>query len=93
MSEFRNIADRSINGVAASGTGTQEAIDHLHGLVRRPITALMNRSLGLWFDFLQSVLQRNLSLPTKDVRFGYKVSVYRIPLTSACPRSGDQLGT
>jgi hypothetical protein len=32
----------------------------------------MNRSLGLWFDFLQSVLQRNLFLPTRDLRQGYK---------------------
>lgn len=65
-------ANNSVNGVAETGTGAQEAIDHIHGLVRRPVTALMNRSLGLWFDFLQSILQRNLFLPTRDVRNGYK---------------------
>jgi hypothetical protein len=60
--------------MTATGDGTQQVIDHLHGLVRRPVTALMNRSLGLWFDFLQSILQRNLFLPTRDLRHNYKVS-------------------
>lgn len=61
-----------VNGVATTGSGAQDDINELHGLVRRPITAIVNHSLGLWFDLVQSVMQRDLGLATKDLREGYK---------------------
>lgn len=57
-----------------TGTGAEEIAERLHTLFKRPIIAVLNRSVGLWFDLVECILQRDLLLTTKDIRVGYKVS-------------------
>lgn len=60
-----------MNGIATTGGGAQLIANRLETLFHRKITAVLNRSLGLWFDLIECVLQRDLLLITSDVRLGY----------------------
>lgn len=73
----------SVNGIGTTGTGAQEIINHLHKLFHRPVTAVLNRSMGLWFDLIECILQRDLLMVTPDIRVGYHVrAVGKVSSTS-----------
>lgn len=61
-----------INGVATSRSGVTLDLIHLEKLFKRPVTGILNRSLGPLMDVLECVVQRCFSINTRDVRFGYK---------------------
>lgn len=58
-----------------TGTGSEDISKELHRLFKRPIISILNRSLGLWFDLVECILQRDLLLITSDIRVGYKVGL------------------
>ncbi|BEI79725.1 hypothetical protein CcaverHIS002_0102540 [Cutaneotrichosporon cavernicola] len=61
-----------VNGVMTTNSGAEDIALRLHELFKRPITAVLNRSYGLWFDLLECMMQRDLLLTTSDIRVGYK---------------------
>lgn len=65
--------DCSVNGIATTGSGVQQAIDHLHEITCRPVTGIHNRTLGAWFDLFECILQRDIHINSANIRNGYKV--------------------
>ncbi|GMK59610.1 hypothetical protein CspeluHIS016_0802160 [Cutaneotrichosporon spelunceum] len=61
-----------VNGVMTTNSGAEDIAARLNELFKRPITAVFNRSYGLWFDLLECMMQRDLLLTTSDIRVGYK---------------------
>lgn len=62
-----------VNGIATPPRQAQISVDFLHTLTGRPVTALLNRTLGVWFDLWECLLQRDLHQATADIRDGYRV--------------------
>lgn len=62
----------SVNGIATTGSGAQLIANRLHELFGRSVTAVLNRSLGIHFDIIECILQRDLLLTTTDIRVGYQ---------------------
>ncbi|RSH88092.1 uncharacterized protein EHS24_000619 [Apiotrichum porosum] len=60
-----------VNGICTTGSGAQLVANRLQQLFGRPVTAVLNRSLGIFFDLLECILQRDLFLTTPDIRIGY----------------------
>jgi hypothetical protein len=55
-----------------TNSGAMDIGHRLNTLFKRDITAVLNRSFGLWFDLLECMMQRDLLLTTTDIRVGYK---------------------
>lgn len=62
-----------INGIATSRSGMKLALRRLEQLFQRPITGILNRTLGPFVDLLECILQRDARYSTRDVREGYDV--------------------
>ncbi|KAL3433731.1 hypothetical protein BDV09DRAFT_205150 [Aspergillus tetrazonus] len=60
-----------INGIACGQTWLQSNIDRLAYTFRRKITGVHNPSSGLVFDIIESLIQRDFSYATRDVREAY----------------------
>ncbi|KAL1411876.1 hypothetical protein Q8F55_002858 [Vanrija albida] len=60
-----------VNGICTTGSGAQSNVDRLQTLFHRPVTAVLNRSLGMLFDLGECILQRDYRLITQDIRVGY----------------------
>ncbi|KAL1407385.1 hypothetical protein Q8F55_006807 [Vanrija albida] len=67
-----------VNGISTPPNAAQISVDFLHTLTGRPVTALLNRTLGVWFDLWECLLQRDLHQATKDIRDGYRPLVEAI---------------
>lgn len=63
----------SINGIATDGWTAEATVDYLQNLFHRPITGVLNKTLGMWFDLIECILQRDLFWTTQDIRSGYEV--------------------
>lgn len=61
----------SVNGVATSVSQAVNIADHLEDMFNRRITCVGNKTLGLWFDLVECILQRDVLLITSDIREGY----------------------
>lgn len=70
--EYNGEAWFFINGIATSRSGITLDLIRLEQLFKRPVTGILNRSLGPLMDVLECVVQRCFSINTRDVRFGYK---------------------
>lgn len=64
-----------MNGIATAPSGAQATVNYLETLVKRPVTAILNRTYGAWFDLWECFIQRDMHLNTNDIRDGYKVGV------------------
>lgn len=60
-----------MNGVANPPSAAHASASYLQALTGRPVTAILNRTLGAWFDLWECFLQRDMHLNTKDIRKGY----------------------
>jgi hypothetical protein len=60
-----------INGIATSRTGVILVLRRLEVLFQRPVVGILNKSLGLFADLLECVVQRDVLYATESVRFGY----------------------
>lgn len=67
-----------INGICTSRSGVQLIIRRLESLFQRPVTGILNRTLGPIVDLLECVIQRDISYSTESIREGFMETKKRL---------------
>ncbi|WVW85150.1 hypothetical protein I302_107188 [Kwoniella bestiolae CBS 10118] len=62
-----------VNGIGTSKSGLQLILDTLYKQFGRRVIGVHNRTFGIWFDFVECMLQRDLLWNTTDTREGYNI--------------------
>lgn len=65
----------SVNGIGTDRSGLDLILIHLYKVFGRQVIGIHNKTYGLWWDFIECILQRDFLWATEDIRVGYQVSL------------------